>query len=454
MFNAATLAIARTTFTEAVRQPVVLALVLLSGILQILNTWNTGYSLGYSTMETSEVTADDKLLFDIGLSTIFVVGTILAGLAATAVISREIENKTVLTIVSKPVSRVSLIIGKYLGVAGVTLISCVIMMVFLMMALRHGVMSTAADEVDMPVIVFGLGGVGVSLLVGAWCNYYYGWSFPQTSLLLMLPLMLAGWVGTLIFNEKWEVQGLLHDVKPQVLTACFSLVLAILVLSSVATAASTRLNQVLTIVVCVGVFLGALLSNYFVGRWVFRNEILGRVDSVSRVDPDRTFVEQSPVELKLRSPLPRSLPAGTPVYYSPSPNGFPLMNEEDYRPFDGSLENINDVMGPAAKGPAIVAVSGADQTIVLRNVGPRPVAVQRPPERGDYVFTRPTRVNYPLLAVWGSLPNLQHFWLLDAVSQNHPVPLEYSLLSVVYAIVLIVACLSLGVIMFQRRDVG
>ena len=36
---------------------------------------------------------------------------------ATAELSREIENKTVLTVVSKPVGRTTVIMGKYLGVS-------------------------------------------------------------------------------------------------------------------------------------------------------------------------------------------------------------------------------------------------------------------------------------------------------------------------------------------------
>ena len=36
---------------------------------------------------------------------------------ATAVLSREIENKTVLTVVSKPIGRTTVIFGKYIGVA-------------------------------------------------------------------------------------------------------------------------------------------------------------------------------------------------------------------------------------------------------------------------------------------------------------------------------------------------
>src|SRR5262245_42113335 len=172
-----TYTIARNTFVESVRQPVLFILVLLSAVPQVFNTWNTGYSM--ADTESSQVSGDTKLLFDIGLATVFVIGTVLAGFLATAVVSQEIENKTVLTIVSKPISRPTLVLGKYLGVSGAILAAVLIMLVFLMMAVRHGVMSTAADEVDGPVLLFSLGGVAVALCLAAWCNFFYGWSFPQ-----------------------------------------------------------------------------------------------------------------------------------------------------------------------------------------------------------------------------------------------------------------------------------
>src|SRR5262249_12495410 len=146
------LTIARNTFIESVRQPVVFLLVMLSGLLQLLNTWNTGFAMGQE--ETGKITGDNKLLLDIGLATVFALGRWRAGLVARAVMSGGIENKTVRTVVSKPVSRWVLVLGKYAGVSGAILAAVVIMVVFLLMGLRHGVMSTAADDPDAPVLVF------------------------------------------------------------------------------------------------------------------------------------------------------------------------------------------------------------------------------------------------------------------------------------------------------------
>ena len=92
------LTIARNAFVESLRQPIVLVVVLLSGVLQYLNTAMSAYSMGYRTF-AGEVTGDNKLLFDIGMGTMFICGILVASFIATAIVSREIENKTVLTVV-------------------------------------------------------------------------------------------------------------------------------------------------------------------------------------------------------------------------------------------------------------------------------------------------------------------------------------------------------------------
>lgn len=459
MFSQA-LTIAKNTFIEATRQPIVFVLVMLSLVFQIFNTWNTGFSMGYSMDDTAEVTADNKLLFDIGLSTVFVFGTILAAFVATAAISREIENKTVLTVISKPISRVTVILGKYLGVAGVLFVASVIMLGFLLIAIRHGVMQTAADEVDAPVLVFG--GLGLFLVIGlsAWANYFYGWSFPQTAFMLLLPVTVVVYLLLLPVGKEWKLQPISKDFLSQVVTACAALTLAILVLASVATAASTRLGQVMTIVVCFGFFVLALLSNFLIGRHVFVNNAVAMVESVQAKDISRSFItDQEPVTIQLNRALQKPIKQGDALYFSSSPNGFPALHLENYvtnpeGKFAGDMTEVNDIKGANAKGLGVFAFESGSQSVTAYNIGSRSINMTRMPEKGDYIFTTPTKTRTGLLAVWGALPNLQYFWLLDAVSQNRRVPPVYLGLTGMYAGVQIVGCLAIAVMLFQRRDVG
>ncbi len=445
------LPIARTALIESLRQPIFFVIVMLSGLCQLLATWGTGFAMGLT--ESGEVSGDNKLLLDLGLSNVFVSAGLLAAFIATAVLSKEIDNKTVLTVVSKPIARASVVVGKYLGVAGALLVALAILLVFLMMGLRHGVMSNASDVLDMPVIV--LTGVAVlgSILIAAWCNFFYGWHFTQTSMTLMAPLAVLAYALVLLFSKKWEVQSLATDFKPQIALACVALVSAILVLAAIATAVSTRLGQVMTMVCCAGVFVLGLLSNHFVGSRAFptypaaivRDAVPANPNAPGWTDPGDTYTITF-------STSPRTAPKpGDAFYYGPSPNGFPLAVER-FTPYAGAT-----LAGPpllSADSPALVVTEARGTSIVVRKAGSPALRYERPPHRDDFAFFAPPRRSAIALASWAVIPNMQDFWLLDAVTQNQPIPAAHVARVLAYAALLIVAALSVGVALFQRRDVG
>jgi ABC-2 type transport system permease protein len=441
--------IARNTFIEAIRQPIFFVLVILCGIAQIFNTWNTAFQMGYS--DSSEVAGDNKFLFEIGLATIFVCGVLLAAFVATAVVSREIENKTVLTVVSKPVSRPTLIFGKYAGISGAMILALVPMMIFLLLGLRHGVMSTAADDLDQPVILFASLAVVLALGVSVWCNFFYGWYFTQTFMLLLAPGMVAAYILVLLLSKRWHFQPITHDLKVQTLFACFSLALALLVLTAVATAVSTRLGQVMTIVICSGVFLFGLLSNYLIGRHTFSNTRIGVVRSAQ---PDH-FTEERWAEtgatysVNLVNIPTAAVRPGDSFYYSTSPNGFPYTPPRTGR-FQGAIDSSLEAQPES--GLVISAIDGP--ALKVRRYGRDPLDIPQAPQPGDFVFTAPTRIRTVTLALWSAIPNMHFFWLVDAVSQNQRIPPRHILLITGYAAAQIAAFLALGVILFQRRDVG
>jgi ABC-type transport system involved in multi-copper enzyme maturation permease subunit len=445
------LSIARTALIESLRQPIFFVIVILSGICQLISTWGTGFAMGLT--ESGEVSGDNKLLLDVGLSNVFVCGGLLATFIATAVLSKEIENKTVLTIVSKPVPRPVVILGKYLGVAAAILIAVVTMLVFLMMGLRHGVMSNASDVLDMPVIVFTGAAVIGSMLIAAWCNFFYGWHFTQTCVTLMAPAAVAAYLLVLLFSKKWEVQSLITDLKPQITFASVGLTMAILVLASIATAVSTRLGQVMTIVACVGVFTLGLLSNYFLGSAAFTNAPVAIIrDAVPANALAPGWADAGDAyTITFRSPPSPAPKVGDPFFYGPSPNGFPL-SVERFKPFTGQIATPTSFLGAEAASLVITETRG--NIIVAKKSGVPPLRYDRPPQRGDFVFTNPTRINAPALAIWAVIPNMQDFWLLDAVTQNQPIPIVHILAVILYGLLLIIAALALGVILFQRRDVG
>lgn len=445
--------IARNTFVESIRQPIFFVLVILSGVMQWLNTWGTGFSMASSTT-TSEVVGDNKLLLDIGLATVFVCGMVLAAFAATAVVSREIENKTVLTVVSKPIGRPILILGKYLGVASAILLATLIMLLFLLMAIRHGVMSIASDRLDGPVFAFTFGAVGLALALAIVTNYLYGWPFSQTCILTMAPALALGYFLVLLISKQWHWQPLATDFKPQVALTCTAVVMALLVITALATAVSTRLGQVMTIVVCAGAFVFGLMSNHFIGRHAFNNEWIGIIHRADADHPqERDFRRPGDsYHLTFENEPNVALPAGTPFFWGSSPNGSMLAVLPFVPP---SQETLNSgALLDERTAPAVIVTRVEGRVVTIRAIGSGPPPAVRPPLPGDYAFIRPTSVNPLAMTLWAIVPNMHYFWLIDAVTQNAPVPLSHLMLIGLYGLSQIGAFLALGVLLFQRRDVG
>jgi hypothetical protein len=449
-----TLPIARTTFLECVRQPVYFVLVALCGILMTLTVAGAGFTLGYT--ETGEVSGDDKLLLDLGLATIFGLGVLLAGFVATSAVSREIENKTVLTIVSKPVPRWTLVVGKWLGVTAAVVCAAATMLLYLLLGIQHGVLMNASDKLHMPVVVLGLSGVFVAMGLGVWGSFFYGWSFPQVSTLAALPATLVAYVLAVCFNREWAWQGFGHGVKWQVVVAALALLMSMPVLTSIAVAASTRLGQVMTIVVCFGVFVLGLLSAGLVGSRAFENEPIGQVASARPFDNNQRFATmRNPGDKWIvngESAFSQVPKPGDAFYFAASPNGVdrPV---PDYTPWTGGMGGRDEMMVQGVP-PALVITDVNERELTVLTIGGSTLDVARPPRQGDYLFLTPTKVNAGALAAWGMVPNLQFFWLLDAVNQNQPVPPSHLGLIALYSLSQVAVFLSLAVVLFQGRDVG
>ena len=249
--------IGRNTFIESIRQPVYVVLMLVATLALILNPALAAYTFD----------DDNKLMTDMGLSTLFLTGLLLAAFTATGVLSTEIENRTALTVVSKPVGRPVFVLGKYLGVvAAIGMAFWALMMVF-MLTIRHRVLQTASDPFDEPVLTFGCV-AGLLALVGATlANYFYRRVFTSTFTSSLTALLTLAWILVLMINKAWQFQSPMVDLSPQLLLVLLLVFEGVLVLTAVAITASTRLGQVMTLVVSAAVFLMGLISSAVFGQF-------------------------------------------------------------------------------------------------------------------------------------------------------------------------------------------
>lgn len=456
-----TFPIARTTFVECIRQPIYFLMIIIATGLLVLTTAAAGFSMGYT--ESGEVSGDNKLLLDLGLATVFAVSVLLAGFVATSAISREIENKTVLTVVSKPVPRAVLIAGKWMGVTGAMLVATSTMLIVLLMAIRHGVLTAVSDPIDQPILIFGVVAILLSTGLGVWGSYFYGWSFPGVTAMAMLPLLLLAYVMALTQKKGWGWQeSIWVTFTPQVFLACVALLICVPVLTAIAVAFSSRLGQVMTIVVCFGIFVLGLLSTSVLGSRALTNEPIGEV-LIAEADRERMSTMRQPGDvwyITSKSGYRVTPKPGDAFYFATSPNGVDMAAK--FQPLvtlapDGSatrtLPPRERLIGPGiAPGQIITAVE--DRKLTVMTIGGDELQIERTPRQGDYIFLTPSKVNLAATAAWGILPNVQFFWLIDAVGQNSPIPLSYLGMLALYACCHVVFFLGLAVVLFEKRDVG
>ncbi|MEG4029772.1 MULTISPECIES: ABC transporter permease [unclassified Microcoleus] len=64
-------------------------------------------------------TTEKKIILDIGLAAMSILGLIATVFVATGLVNKEIEKRTVYLLVAKPISRAELIVGKHLGLSAV-----------------------------------------------------------------------------------------------------------------------------------------------------------------------------------------------------------------------------------------------------------------------------------------------------------------------------------------------
>ena len=249
------LAVSRNAFVESIRQPFYLACIVVIGMFVVLIPYLSAYTFD----------DDNKLVTDITLSTLLTGGLVLAAFTASGVVNREIEKKTALTVITKPLPRPIFVLGKFLGVAGAILLAWWIWAFLQLLSLRQGAFSTAGTPWDLPVIIFGsaaiLGALGVSLGANFFLNRHFGALFARW-LAILLP------IATLLvspLNYRFALQNPLVSWDWPVLLAVFFILQASLLFVAIAVATSTRLGQVSTLAVMIVIFLMGLTSDYAFG---------------------------------------------------------------------------------------------------------------------------------------------------------------------------------------------
>jgi len=134
-------AITLNTFREAVRDRVLYNLIvfalLMVGSAPLISTISIGL--------------EKQFLMNLGLSAISLIGSMIAILVGVGLVSKEIEKKTLYTILSRPTRRWELILGKYLGLVMTLIVNTACMTAGFYLAL--GIVSRGLGRADaLPLV--------------------------------------------------------------------------------------------------------------------------------------------------------------------------------------------------------------------------------------------------------------------------------------------------------------
>ena len=244
--------ISKNTFIEILRQPVYSIIILTSLLLFILSP-----SIAMYTMDD-----DNKLLREIGLSTLFLASLFIAIFSASDAVAEEIETKTISTVLSKPVQRPVFIIAKFFGVTAAVILAHYICTIALLMAIRHGVQESVNDEPDWTVLTSGGIIIIVSFALSAFFNYVYDWKFTSTVIVLIAIFASFGIIFLAFIDKDWKFNPANNGLNTVDIYGSILLLLAAIIIVALAVALSARFNIVVTLSVCIGIFLLGLVSDY------------------------------------------------------------------------------------------------------------------------------------------------------------------------------------------------
>ena len=102
-----TLAIARNTFLETIRDRILNAIVLFAVVL-------IGASILLGQLSAGQ---DIKIIKDLGLAAINFFGVVIAIFVGTSLVHKELDKRTVFVVLTKPVPRPAFLLGKLLGLS-------------------------------------------------------------------------------------------------------------------------------------------------------------------------------------------------------------------------------------------------------------------------------------------------------------------------------------------------
>lgn len=197
--------VALAVFKESVRDRVPYSLVLFSVVLM-------GVSFLVSRLTASQ---DLKVVKDLGLATMNLIGLLIAIFIGTGLVAKEVERRSIYSVLSKPVTRTSFLLGKFVGLVLTLAVNLAMMTVAFYAMLMYQELSTIdwvqqgwhAPALD-PRLLLPIGLILVQLtLVTAVALLFSTFSSPLLAMLFTLGVWVAGQFSADLQNFRSAVDA-------------------------------------------------------------------------------------------------------------------------------------------------------------------------------------------------------------------------------------------------------
>lgn len=247
----------RSAVEDLIRQPFFTIMMMTTGLVILLSPFYTLFAF-YETK---------RLLIEMGLVSLMMGDMTLASLSASHSFFFEIKRKTVLVVISKPVSRFNFLVSKTLAVL-ITIVGVFCFQAILFfLALRMDAPETAKYKIDWPVVVLLGLTLLCSLVYGFYKSYFLNESFHSAFVKVV-------WVGTLasflllgFIDKKLLITSWWQGFDVELIKGCLLSLMAVLLLASISIFFSLFVGRDLNIILTLTVFLLGMLSEYYLKKY-------------------------------------------------------------------------------------------------------------------------------------------------------------------------------------------
>jgi len=178
--SARLLTIAANTFREAVRDRVLYNLIFFALLM----------AGGSILVGQISIGIERQVVVNLGLTAVSLFGVVIAIFIGTGLVSKEIEKRTLYTVLARPVRRWEFIVGKFLGLTGTLVVNTACMAVGVFAALLYVAHTIKASDASVLVALYFL--VLQFVMVTAIALLFSSFSSPLLSAVLAFSLFLIG----------------------------------------------------------------------------------------------------------------------------------------------------------------------------------------------------------------------------------------------------------------------